>query len=326
MARLKRSFRPSALRGLAGLTTTLMLGACAQTGDLLPTNMLASTEPEETLAANKSESGLNELQKATAYWGQRYAKDPLVAESALAYAKNLKALGEKEKALSVLQRSFALHNDNREIAGEYGRLALELGQVGAADKLLAFAEDPAKPDWRIISARGTVLAKKGEYKAAIPFYERALLLSPNESSVLNNLAMASAMSGEPKKAEELLRKAEALPSADPGKIRQNLALVLGLQGRYDEAKSVTAGMPGSQTTAENVALVRDIVKLPQQVTSVPAVAANTGPADFKAQVNTALANASDPTPHPDLKPATIDTASSPLPWETSVASAAATGR
>ena len=107
--------------------------------------------------------------------------------------------------------------------------------------MLEIADDPAKPDWKIISARGTVLSKQGQYKQAIPFYERASPLSQNQRSVLNNLAMAHAMSGDPKKAEELLRQAASTPSGNTAKVKQNLALVLGLQGRYDEAKLVTAG-------------------------------------------------------------------------------------
>lgn len=316
MLHLTRALRPSAIGGLAVLTAALMLGGCAQTNDLTGSNMLvASDEPK---AASTPEAGINELQKATTYWGQEYAKRPLEAEPALAYAKNLKALGEKSKALEILQRSFALHSDNREIAGEYGRLALDLGQVGTAGKLLAFAEDPAKPDWRIISARGTVYAKQGEFKSAIPFYERALALAPEESSLLNNLALAQAMSGDPKTAERLLRQASDKPSSDPTRIKQNLALVLGLQGRYQEAKSVTAGLPGATQTAENVDIVRDIVRLPPQAAPTTALA-TAKPADFGTNVKAAIATA--PARQPSLRPSTNDTAEAPASWQTSVASA-----
>ena len=62
--------------------------------------------------------------------------------------------------------------------------------------MLEIAEDPMKPDWRIISARGTVLAKQGQYKDAIPFFERAQSLAPDQQSVLNNLALAYTMNGD----------------------------------------------------------------------------------------------------------------------------------
>src|SRR5690606_16301375 len=136
---------------------------------------------------------------------------------------------QKHAALSVLQQASLYHGNDRELASEYGRLALEFGQVGLAEKLLAIADDPLRPDWRVISAKGTVLAKRGDYKGAIPYYERALQLAPDQSSVLNNLAMALAADGQPDRAERLLRRALEDRSADP-KVRQNLVVVLGLQG------------------------------------------------------------------------------------------------
>ena len=172
--------------------------------------------------------------------------------------------------LPKIQRIFhhmfvALHEPlarllDRELAGEYGRLALDLDQVGAANQLLAVADDPTKPDWRVISARGTVMAKQGKYSDAIPFYERALTLSQNNPTVLNNLAMAYAMMGDAKKAEEILRQAVTTEGAAP-KVRENLALVLGLQGRYDESRSVAAGVLNSEVASANTSYLKQMVKL-----------------------------------------------------------------
>ena len=169
-------------------------------------------------------------------------------------------MGEKQKAYAVLQQASTLHNDSRELAGEFGRLALDLNQVGAASQLLAVADDPAKPDWRVVSARGTVMAKQGKYGDAIPFYERALVLSQNNPTVMNNLAMAHAMMGDPQKAEEILRKAVTEDGATP-KVRENLAIVLGLQGRYDESKAVAAGVLNSDAASSNTTYLKQMVKL-----------------------------------------------------------------
>ena len=62
---------------------------------------------------------------------------------------------------------------------------------------------------------------------------------------MNNLAMAYAMMGDAKKAEDILRQAVTTEGATP-KVRENLALVLGLQGRYDESKAVAAGVLNSE--------------------------------------------------------------------------------
>ena len=156
-----------------------------------------------------------ELQKATDYWGKAYAQSPRDLQAALNYARNLKAMGEKRRALGVLQQACLYHGESRELAGEYGRLALDLDQVKVAKQLLAMADDPGKPDWRIISARGAALAKEGNYNEAIPLFERALALSQNQPSVLSNLALAYAMNGEPGKAE--------VDAAPGGRDRQQLA-------------------------------------------------------------------------------------------------------
>jgi tetratricopeptide (TPR) repeat protein len=153
-----------------------------------------------------------------------------------------------------------VHPGDRTLNSEYGRLALELDQFSTAQKLLEQADDPAKPDWKTISARGTVLAKQGKYNDAIPLFERALAVSPGQPSVLNNLALARAMDGHADKAESLLRQAAASGSDDP-KITQNLSLVLGLQGKYDEAKTTGQKALSADSAAEDVSYMRQMVKL-----------------------------------------------------------------
>jgi len=241
---------------ISALAACALLGACAQASKpTLPQLMSEGEAPTRT-----AEAGRSELMKATEYWGQQYAKEPRNLEAALSYAKNLKAMGEKKRALAVLQQASVFHGDSRELAGEYGRLALEFDQIGVAGRLLAAADDPTKPDWRIISARGTVLAKQGKYKDAIPFYESALALAPDHPSVLSNLALAHAMNGEPKRAETMLRQAAA-SDRNSLKIRQNLALVLGLQGKYDEAKLLASRDLSPENAAENTDYLRRVVRL-----------------------------------------------------------------
>jgi Flp pilus assembly protein TadD len=203
--------------------------------------------------------GRSELQKATEYWGKAYAKDPKDAKAAINYAKNLKALGEKQQALVVLQQASIFHGTNRALNAEYGRLALEFDQVSLAQKLLEQADDPANPDWRVISARGTVLAKQGVYRDAITYYQRALALAPNEASILNNLALAHAMLGEADKAEPLLKRAAAAGGSNEARVSQNLSLVLALQGKNDEAKVAGARNLPADKAAANVDYVRSIV-------------------------------------------------------------------
>jgi Flp pilus assembly protein TadD len=249
------------LRMLGGIAACLAVGACSQTTTGL-LDLAAEAPPDAAKAAHRDAEGgkgtPNELAKATEYWGKEFAKNPRDPEKALNYARNLKAMGAKRQALAVLQQASIFAGNNRALFSEYGRLALEFDQITLAQRLLEQADDPANPDWHVISARGTVLAKQGSYHDAIPFYERALALAPGQASVLNNLALAYAMEGSPEKAEPLLKRAAATGDHDP-RVSQNLALVLGLQGKYDEAKIVAARDLSSDKAAANVDYIRSIV-------------------------------------------------------------------
>ncbi len=204
-----------------------------------------------------------ELQKATEHWGKAFEKDPRNAQNAINYARNLKAAGQKEQALAVLQAAHGFTQNNKTLNSEYGRLALEMDQTSTAQKLLEQADDPTSPDWRTISARGTVLAKQGQYRDAIPHFERALALAPNQASILNNLALAKAMDGDAANAEQMLRKASDLGDRD-ARINQNLALVLGLQGKYDESKVVGGKTLPADSADSNVAYMRHMVQAEPQ--------------------------------------------------------------
>ena len=255
-------------RVAAALSLSVMLSACAQQGELmgLP-NLLASNQPSGAYQADASatQGNRSELEKATAYWGKQYAKNPQDLNAALSYAKNLKALNQKRQALAVLQNVSRFHGRDRRLASEYGRLALDFDQVSVAEKVLAMADDPGKPDWRVISARGTIFAKRGQYSQAIPFYERALALSPGRPSLLNNLAMAYVMKGEPERAEPLLRQASQSEGGST-RVRQNLALALGLQGKYEESTHIASQDSSVSTAAQNTNAIRQLVKLKPKTT------------------------------------------------------------
>lgn len=302
---------------LAAITAALLAGACS--ADLGKMDGLAqltgSAEPEKTAAVSKSE-----IDKAVEYWGKEHKKQPNDLKTALSYARNLKAAGKREDAFAVLQQLALVHGNNMELASEYGRLALDLGQAQVAQSVLAMADDPANPDWRVISARGTALAKQGNYTDAIPFYERALGLAPKQPSILNNLAMAHAANGEPAKAEEILRTIAA-DSNDP-KVRQNLALVLGLQSKHDEAAIVAAESQSPATASANADYMRRMVKVaPSQEPQDTSAAA---PAAAKPQAVASANAARKKAPkQPDMRGSgtASEVASTAGSWSTSVARA-----
>ncbi len=271
---LKRSARAAAL------LSTLALGACA--GASTPFDFSSTAEkPAAQSDIATGSVGQTELQKATEYWGKQHEKNPKDPQAAINYVRNLKALGAKPQALAVMQQAYTINPSHKGIASEYGRLAVDQEQLSLAEKLLVQADDPVAPDWKVISARGTVLAKQNKYREAIPHFERALALAPGQPSVLNNLALAYAMDGHAEKAEPLLRQATQSADADP-KVGQNLSLVLGLQGKVEDAKRVIVKNAPADEVNDDAALVRQMVGAPATPMTTTISTASTSPAKAKA--------------------------------------------
>lgn len=293
-----KSVRPHA-GVLAAISASLLLGACAQVGGDESGGLFAALAPEQQQVPQQAAMP-SDPRAATEYWGSRYAKDPRDLEAALSYAQNLKVMGQKREALAVLQQASLIHGSNRQLAADYGRLALDLDQVSVAKKLLEVADDPANPNWRVIMARGTALAKEGSYREAIGFFERAQALNPGHPSVLNNLALAYTMSGEPDRGEQLLRQAST-SGGENAKVRQNLALVLGLQGKYDEATRIgSVDLPAAEA-AENTAILKKMVKLdPKSSAPAGGMLGAAPPTGW----STAVAQAPQRTPQPQAAVAT----------------------
>lgn len=303
------------------LLLATLTGACSSLTEEAGLNsLLASSKPVDTRAPNEGGAPQTDLGKATEFWGKEYAKSPANAEAAVAYAKNLKAQGNKQEAFKVLQQAAQTSPDNKDIASEYGRLALDLDKVSLAAQMLEFADDPMRPDWRVISARGAALAKLGKYKDAVQHLERANMIAPDQPSVQNNLALAYAMNGDPAKAETMLRQVVERDGGSP-KARQNLALVLGLQGKYDEATQIGATAVAANVARENTNIVRQMVKLepksaPRGTTSTGTALASKAPTEgWTAKVET------PPAAVVSFKPAVIETSPAET-WDADVVTAA----
>jgi Flp pilus assembly protein TadD len=76
--------------------------------------------------------------------------------------------------------------------------------------------------------------------------------------VLSNLGLSYVLSKDLPKAEEVLRQAYNSGKAD-ARVRQNLGLVVGLQGRFAEAESIVkADLPEAQAAA-NVGYLKQML-------------------------------------------------------------------
>ncbi len=178
----------------------------------------------------------------------------------LALARSLRDKGDRAKALIELERGRAEAPGNRELAGEAGLVALELGQADKARKLLEAAIDPARPDWRSVSALGTALAAAGKQTQAQAQLKRALELNPNHRPTLNNLALSYALDGKLADAEKTLRAAGSGEPESPRQMKENLALVIALSGKYAEAERLATKVLPKDKAKANVVYVRSLTQ------------------------------------------------------------------
>src|SRR5262249_29477411 len=99
------------------------------------------------------------------------------------------------------------------------------------------------------------MGRNAEARAA---YQQALLIAPLEPSLEANLGLSYAMTNDLVSAEQHLRKAVSLPGAT-SRMRQNLALVLGLEGRFDEARALYAAELTPDQVGANMAYIRSLL-------------------------------------------------------------------
>src|SRR6266852_1045863 len=130
----------------------------------------------------------------------------------------------------------------------------DVGIYKQALEVLNRAHTPDQPDWRILSVQGAALDQMGRHEEAQRYYATALKIVPDEPSVLSNLGLSYALSKDLVRAESTLRRA-ATQSRD-ARVRQNLALVVGLQGRFSEAEGIARTDLPSDEAAANVAYLR----------------------------------------------------------------------
>lgn len=199
-----------------------------------------------------------EWRRSLDVWGERYKRNPGDVDAAINYARALRATEQRAQAVAVLEQTSMRSPNNMALSGAYGRALADAGQYAQALDALGKAHTPDNPDWRILNAQGAVLDQMGRHAEAQKHYTSALKIMPDEPSVLSNLAMSYMLMKDLKRAEETLRRAVSQQGASP-KVRQNLALVVGLQGRFDEAEKIAAAeLPPSEAEA-NVTYLRQML-------------------------------------------------------------------
>lgn len=243
--RLDALFRLSAATSIAAV---LLLTSC--------TPPPQSSDPTTTGSISGSANAPSP-RIAMEQWGERYRTSP-DRDTAINYAQALRANGQPQQAVAVLQEAMLRTPRDPVVAAAYGKALAANGDFDQALKVIHSANSQTNPDWRLLSAEGAINDQLGNWAAARLAYDTALKIAPGEPSILNNLGLSYLLTNNLPQAEAVLRKAAASPRAD-SRVRQNLALALGLQGKFAEAEQVARAELSQEQADANVAYLRAMI-------------------------------------------------------------------
>jgi len=243
--------RPRVVSVVAVLVTLSLAGGCASTKNR---TVATHSGVEQAYVA----PGSSNARRAVSQWGRSYEKNPQDRRAILGYASALRHNGQLKQSMAVLRKGIINHGNDREIASAYGKVLAMNGRFNESLNVIKGAQNPEVPDWRLMSAEAAVYDQMGNHKQARALYSQALKIVPNEPSILNNLGLSHMLSNELPEAEYNLRKAASLPQAD-SRVRQNLALALGLQGKFEEAERVALAELDPEQAKANIVYLKTMM-------------------------------------------------------------------
>lgn len=233
---------------VAVLACAISLAACANrqitTGSINP----VVNKPVDQMTAT-------ELRQAADAYGKAYANNSTDLNIAMNFASVLRMIGRNDQALAVMRKLAIENPKNNTVLAAYGKSLASVGQLAPALDAIQRAQRPEYPDWRLMSAEGAILDQMGRQEEARQLYKKALDIQPDEPTILSNMGMSYVLAGDLKSAESYLRLAAKSPDAD-SRVRQNLSLVLGLEGRFDEAEKIARQELSPDQAEANVAYLR----------------------------------------------------------------------
>ncbi|WP_424982281.1 tetratricopeptide repeat protein [Maritalea sp. S77] len=244
--RQKSIIRTAKMLALAGVAA-LALNACAS-----PRGAGGGT-------ATPDFSGMSNEAKHAAVQdlGAKYQQSPS-KQTAIYFAAALRAIGQTSQAVSVLEQARLRYKNDSDVALAYAKALAADGNFNRAMNVLDATIRPERPNWNALSVQGAIYDQMGQNERARSLYNQALVIAPNEPSLYANLGLSFAMSNKLDQAEAALRRAVSMPKASR-KVRLNLALVVGLQGRFDEARSIYARELPAEDVEANMAYIRALL-------------------------------------------------------------------
>lgn len=274
---------------LVAAASTLVLGACATTAPAQegPVDLASS---DQKIAAERADP----LTRAR-FWAGEYEKEPENIETAKFFAKALRDIESHDRVAQVASDTLILYPADYDMLMLLGRSYLSLSKPELASQVFGRAIQVDGSRAEGFAALGLAYDKAGQHQFAQRAYKRALNIDPDRTSTLTNYGLSQALSGNIDGAETALRNAADNSDADM-RVRQNLALVLGLQGKFDEMTTVDSDAPQA-VMQKNAEVLQRMIEQVSPVATRPAASKVSSVSPAIAQPAPKEMRATDPAPH-----------------------------
>ncbi len=216
------------------LASLILLGSAPALADTQ--TAATSARAPATAEERASYDRLDPLARSV-FWSREREINPADLAAGPKLAEALRQLGQYEQAASTAQQTLVTQPANVDAMLELGRAHIARGQAFYGIAALEQARATAPRDWRPLSLLGVAYNQVRRTDDARAAWNEGLRISPDNPDILTNAAIALTADGNAPAAEALLRRAVTQPGATL-KTRQNLALVLGLQGKTAEAEQI----------------------------------------------------------------------------------------
>lgn len=214
---------------------------------------LEPATPEEMAQAERSDP----ITRAN-FWSNEYKKDPANLDITVSFMRALRGINSHDRVAEIASAAIPIHPTGYQLYLELGRSFMAQERFNDAAQAFARSADLSpETDAAPLAALGLAFDRMEDHRQAQQAYELALEREPNRVSTLSNYGLSLALTGQIKTAETTLRRAVEAPGAD-GRVRQNLALILGLQGRFDDMVAVDPNAP-IRTVEANQAALREMM-------------------------------------------------------------------
>lgn len=256
--RRKAARRAARALPFQALCCVLLLGGCAAAphsagGPVARASSVTSATAMD-IATHMRASG--NLSGAISFYRRAIALDPDLINAYLGLGDTLLAAGYPNDAAHAFRAALAKKPGNSGAESGLGATLVTLDQPTAAIAVLRKSV-ATKPSARAYAALGVAENLLGDGSAADKAYRAGLAIASGDLGLLNDLGLSQALQGNYDAAVATLRRVASSPQAT-ARHRLNLALVLGLAGRTQEAARVASIDLDPRSVRDNLAYYAEL--------------------------------------------------------------------